>query len=73
MPTITTIPAKPRISGPQAPTLARSRGAAYARVSADRGEQYSSYQAQVDYYATYIQGRPEWECRKYCTLTQGCC
>lgn len=54
-------------------TLARSRGAAYARVSADRGEQYSSYQAQVDYYATYIQGRPEWECRKYCTLTQGCC
>ncbi|MEW6859881.1 recombinase family protein [Trueperella pyogenes] len=61
MPTITTIPAKPRISGPQAPTMARRKVAAYARVSTDMEEQQSSYQAQVDYYTTYIQGRPEWE------------
>jgi len=54
MPTITTIPVKPPISGPQAPTLACRKVAAYARVSTDRGEQYSSYQAQVDYYTTYI-------------------
>lgn len=35
--------------------------AAYARVSTDRDEQLTSYEAQVDYYTNYIQGREDWE------------
>ncbi len=35
--------------------------AAYARVSTDHEEQQSSYEAQVDYYTAYIQGRDDWE------------
>ncbi len=39
----------------------RRRVAAYARVSTDHEEQQSSYEAQVDYYTRYIQGRGDWE------------
>lgn len=35
--------------------------AAYARVSTDRDEQQTSYEAQVDYYTNYIKGREDWE------------
>lgn len=35
--------------------------AAYARVSTDRDEQLTSYEAQVDYYTNYIKGRDDWE------------
>ena len=35
--------------------------AAYARVSTNSDEQYTSYEAQVNYYKKYIQERPEWE------------
>lgn len=35
--------------------------AAYARVSTDNEEQLTSYEAQVDYYTNYIQGRDDWE------------
>ena len=34
---------------------------AYARVSTDSDEQYTSYEAQVNYYQKYIQEKPEWE------------
>ena len=37
------------------------RVAAYARVSTDSDEQYTSYEAQVTYYKRYIQERPDWE------------
>ena len=37
------------------------RVAAYARVSTNNEEQLSSYEAQVDYYTRYIQGKDEWE------------
>lgn len=33
----------------------------YARVSTDNEEQLTSYEAQVDYYTNYIQGRDDWE------------
>ena len=33
----------------------------YARVSTDSDEQFTSYEAQVDYYTRYIQSHPEWE------------
>jgi DNA invertase Pin-like site-specific DNA recombinase len=39
----------------------RRRTAGYARVSTDSDEQFTSYEAQVDYYTRYIQENPEWE------------
>ena len=39
----------------------KRRVAAYARVSTDNEEQLTSYEAQVDYYTNYIQGRDDWE------------
>lgn len=43
-------------------TFARAFGQVhYARVSTDSEEQLTSYEAQVDYYTKYIQGRPDWE------------
>ena len=35
--------------------------AAYARVSTNTDEQYTSYEAQVNYYKKNIQERPDWE------------
>lgn len=39
----------------------KRRVAGYARVSTDSDEQFTSYEAQVDYYTQYIQRNPEWE------------
>ncbi len=41
--------------------IAKRRVAAYARVSTDSEEQITSYEAQVDYYTKYIQGRSDWD------------
>lgn len=41
--------------------LQKRRVAAYARVSTDSDEQFTSYEAQIDYYTKYICGNPEWE------------
>jgi DNA invertase Pin-like site-specific DNA recombinase len=35
--------------------------AGYARVSTDSDEQFTSYEAQIDYYTNYIKGRDDWE------------
>jgi DNA invertase Pin-like site-specific DNA recombinase len=35
--------------------------AAYARVSTNSDEQYTSYEAQVSYYKKFIQDKPDWE------------
>lgn len=45
------------------PTTAmkRRRVAAYARVSTDSDEQFTSYEAQVDYFTTFIKAREDWE------------
>jgi len=40
---------------------ARRRVAAYARVSTDSDEQFTSYEAQIDYYEKYIRSNPEWQ------------
>ena len=47
----------------QAPITSKQkrRVCAYARVSTDSDEQYTSYEAQVTYYKKYIQEHPEWE------------
>ena len=62
MPTVTKIPARfnPETHLPEMATH-RRRVAAYARVSTDSEEQQTSYEAQVDYYTKYIQGRSDWE------------
>lgn len=41
--------------------LQKRKVAGYARVSTDLDEQFSSYQAQVDYYTNLIKRNPEWE------------
>lgn len=63
MPHVTTIPATKTRHHKAAGNAAaiRRRVAAYARVSTDLEEQQSSYQAQIDYYTSYIQSRPDWE------------
>ena len=39
----------------------KRRVAVYARVSTDREEQQSSYEAQIAYYMDYIKRRKDWE------------
>ena len=39
----------------------KRRVAGYARVSTDSDEQFTSYEAQVDYYTKYILSNPDWE------------
>jgi len=39
----------------------KKRVAAYCRVSTDQAEQLSSYEAQVNYYTTYINGHADYE------------
>lgn len=39
----------------------KRRVAGYARVSTDHDEQFTSYEAQIDYYTKYIKSREDWE------------
>ena len=48
-------------------SLKRRRVAAYARVSTDSDEQFTSFEAQVDYYTKYIESNPDWEMVKIYT------
>ena len=60
--TVRTIPAsRDRFTAAPASAPPRRRVAGYARVSTDHDDQFTSYEAQVDYYTTYIKGRPDWE------------
>lgn len=60
--TVTMIPASvtSRFSNLAVSIPTQRRVAAYARVSTDKEEQLSSYEAQVDYYTKYIKERPDW-------------
>ena len=40
--------------------VAKRRVAGYARVSTDSDEQFTSYEAQVDYYTKFIKSKPDW-------------
>ena len=42
-------------------SVAKRRVAGYARVSTDSDEQFTSYEAQIDYYTQYIKKRDDWE------------
>jgi site-specific DNA recombinase len=59
--TVTVIPPTARRFDANAPVIMRKRVAAYARVSTDKDEQQTSYEAQVDYYTRHIKSNPEWE------------
>ncbi len=57
-------------SGPKAQIglpATRRRVAAYARVSTGSDEQFTSFQAQVDYYTKLIESNPAWEMVKVYT------
>jgi DNA invertase Pin-like site-specific DNA recombinase len=41
--------------------MAVKKVAAYARVSTNSDEQYTSYEAQVTYYKKFIEDKPDWE------------
>ena len=41
--------------------IRKKRVAGYARVSTDSEEQFTSYEAQIDYYTQYILGHSDWE------------
>jgi DNA invertase Pin-like site-specific DNA recombinase len=59
---IKVIPAtKDRFTALPTVSIAKRRVAAYARVSTDSDEQFTSYEAQIDYYTQYIKKREDWE------------
>ena len=59
---ITVIPAtKNIITSIEHNTVRKRRVAAYARVSTDNDEQFTSYEAQIDYYTKYILSREDWD------------
>jgi DNA invertase Pin-like site-specific DNA recombinase len=58
---VTTIPATlERLTSQPIGAPAKKRVAAYARVSTDKEEQESSFEAQIDHYTKHIQGNPDW-------------
>lgn len=60
--TVTTIPATiSRFTSSPINENKKRRTAGYARVSTDSEEQFTSYEAQVDYYTNYIKSRDDWE------------
>ena len=59
---VTVIPATRNIhTGVLNDSKQRRRVAGYARVSTDRDEQFTSYEAQVDYYTQFIKSNPDWD------------
>lgn len=54
-PTINPLTKMPRTS------VSKRRVAGYARVSTDSDEQFTSYEAQIDYYTQYILRHAEWQ------------
>lgn len=62
MPRITTIPATKNIhSTLPISVIDKRKVAGYARVSTDSDEQFTSYEAQIDYYTKYIKARDDWQ------------
>lgn len=59
---VTTIPATiSRFSATPINQIRKRKTAGYARVSTDSDEQFTSYEAQIDYYTNYIKNRDDWE------------
>ena len=47
--------------------------AGYARVSTDHDDQFTSYEAQIDYYTNYIKSREDWEFIKVYAIDNDIC
>ena len=61
MANVTVIPATKSLHTKQAASPhALRRVAGYARVSTDSDEQFTSYEAQIDYYTQYIKAHDDW-------------
>jgi site-specific DNA recombinase len=61
MPRVMTIPAtKNKFTALPTSSIAKRRVAAYARVSTDSDEQFTSYKAQIDYYTRFIREQSDW-------------
>ncbi len=59
---VTTIPATiSRVTAQPFGKARKRRVAGYARVSTELEEQQTSYEAQMDYYSSYIQNREDWK------------
>ena len=59
---VTMIPAtKNKFTALPTASIAKRRVAGYARVSTDSDEQFTSYEAQIDYYTKFIKARDDWE------------
>ncbi len=59
---VTTIPAtRTRFSSTPITEKKKRKVAGYARVSTDHDDQFSRYEAQIDYYTNYIKSRDDWE------------
>ena len=59
---VTVIPATLKMhTGVPVNMAAKKRVAGYARVSTDSDEQYTSYEAQIDYYTKMIKSHSDWE------------
>ena len=59
---VTTIPASiSRFTALPVASQQKRRVAGYARVSTDSDEQFTSYEAQIDYYTSYIKSHEEWQ------------
>ncbi|MDD4475226.1 MAG: recombinase family protein [Eubacteriales bacterium] len=59
---VRTIPAtKNKFTALPTNALTKRRVAGYARVSTDSDEQFTSYEAQINYYTDYIKSRTDWE------------
>ena len=59
---VTTIPPTlTRFSATPISQMKKRRVAGYARVSTDMDDQFTSYEAQIDYYTNYIKSREDWE------------
>lgn len=54
-------PTKCRIPHKAENAVAKRKAAGYARVSTDKDEQFTSYEAQVDYYTQFILKHSDWE------------
>ena len=59
---ITVIPAtKNKFTSIPTTSVTKRKVAAYARVSTDSDEQFTSYEAQIDYYTKFINRREDWQ------------
>lgn len=61
MAAVRVIPATRGVNAIRAQEVAKTKVAAYCRVSTEMEEQEGSYEAQIQHYSSFINGHPSWE------------